>query len=654
VAYSQTITASGGTAPHSFAVFGGDIELPPGLTLSSGGALTGTPTLAGTYNFTIVGIDAFGCIGQASYAMNVVAGDTIEPGSAPSCIATATPCVLVPIVFTRANMVPALAYSVTVQLSPELALCGPGFSSAGYLPPGTGGTAFLVTGAGPNTWTVDESTLGPPCGVTGSGTLFYVHVTSSGPPTGTGSITVTATNVRDCSNAPIPGAPGLPATVDIDLAAPAAVADLAATQQKTGNDADGTTKIALAFTGPLDAASTQVWRRGFGGYPQYDENGGVAPSAPASPTAAAGDGWTLTAVTTSGQTDEPATRDFWYYVVYSLDACGNVSAVSNMTGGTLNYHLGDAHNTVAACAGDNQVGTADVSFLGANYFSIVPVNDPLECLDVGPTTDLSPDARPTTDNVLNFEDLIVVGINYGQVSAPPLAARPVAGEGEASALWVEAPARVVAGERVRALVRMRGAGDLQGLSAQLGWSAGVVEPVGFESGGWIEGDGGVVFGAGPAGVDAALLGVRGRGIAGEGTLAIVTFNARAAGAPGIRIARAEGRDPANRRVSLAGAPGEVPAAPPSRTGIDLAFPNPFTQQTSVQLSLAKACRVKLAAYDLSGRLVRMLMDGEMEAGTRAITWDGRSDAGVRLAPGAYVLRLEAGEIAQSRRLSIVR
>jgi hypothetical protein len=134
----------------------------------------------------------------------------------------------------------------------------------------------------------------------------------------------------------------------------------------------------------------------------------------------------------------------------------------------------------------------------------------------------------------------------------------------------------------------------------------------------------------------------------------VTFNARAAGAPGIRIARAEGRDPANRRVSLAGAPGEVPAAPPSRTGIDLAFPNPFTQQTSVQLSLAKACRVKLAAYDLSGRLVRMLMDGEMEAGTRAITWDGRSDAGVRLAPGAYVLRLEAGEIAQSRRLSIVR
>jgi hypothetical protein len=49
---------------------------------------------------------------------------------------------------------------------------------------------------------------------------------------------------------------------------------------------------------------------------------------------------------TSGTTlvDEPGTRDFWYYVAFVEDACGNVGPVSNQTGGTLNYHLGDVHD----------------------------------------------------------------------------------------------------------------------------------------------------------------------------------------------------------------------------------------------------------------------------------------------------------------------
>ena len=50
-AYSQSITATGGTAPHTFAVTAG--TLPAGLSLSSSGSLTGTPTAGGTFNFTV-------------------------------------------------------------------------------------------------------------------------------------------------------------------------------------------------------------------------------------------------------------------------------------------------------------------------------------------------------------------------------------------------------------------------------------------------------------------------------------------------------------------------------------------------------------------------------------------------------------------------
>jgi uncharacterized protein YhjY with autotransporter beta-barrel domain len=56
VAYSQAITASGGTAPYTYAVTSG--ALPPGLTLSAAGVLSGTPNGDGTFNVTITATDS--------------------------------------------------------------------------------------------------------------------------------------------------------------------------------------------------------------------------------------------------------------------------------------------------------------------------------------------------------------------------------------------------------------------------------------------------------------------------------------------------------------------------------------------------------------------------------------------------------------------
>ncbi len=56
VAYTQTLTAQGGLAPYTYAVTSG--TLPPGLTLSSGGTISGTPTAVGAYSFTVVATDS--------------------------------------------------------------------------------------------------------------------------------------------------------------------------------------------------------------------------------------------------------------------------------------------------------------------------------------------------------------------------------------------------------------------------------------------------------------------------------------------------------------------------------------------------------------------------------------------------------------------
>src|SRR5262249_54732846 len=301
---------------------------------------------------------------------------------------------------------------------------------------------------------------------------------------------------------------------------PAAISDLAATRLTSGNDADGTARLQLAFTTPPFAVTTEVYRAAFGGYPRYDDAGGFAPPTPSYPP---GPPWVLTAVSASGQTDEPSARDAWSYVVFTKNSAGTASAVSNQTPPTPNYALGGVANGVTAGVGDNLVNDVDVSLLGAHYGisgdAITSVG--VSYLDVGPTTDLALTSRPFTDNRIDFEDLIVVASNYGAVSSP---ARLVAGLDARAArgperLSLGAPGRVEADQAFGVVVRMVGEGGVQGLSAELSWNDAVAEPVGTAGGDWLEAQKGIVLSPRPGTVDAVLLGARAVGLEGEGALA---------------------------------------------------------------------------------------------------------------------------------------
>jgi len=64
---SQTFTASGGTAPYTWSLASG--SLPAGLSLSSSGTLSGTPTSHGTFNATLQATDAYGCSSTLTFAI---------------------------------------------------------------------------------------------------------------------------------------------------------------------------------------------------------------------------------------------------------------------------------------------------------------------------------------------------------------------------------------------------------------------------------------------------------------------------------------------------------------------------------------------------------------------------------------------------------
>jgi len=576
--------------------------------------------------------------------------DTVSPVSPSTCLSLADSCATVDVDISRLSTVGMRGFSVTFQLSSELQLCGGlGSISEGTYLSSIGGTNFQVLANGGGSYTADCAILGLPCGATAAtGNLFEVAVKKTGSD-GTGTVTVTSVTLRDCSNGALAGVPGGAASVTIDNVAPTAVANLGAAQVKTGNDTDGTTDVLLTFTAPGDAAVVEVYRAGFGNYPEYDDAPGAG-SVPATPAYPPGGPWTLTAVTASGQTDEVTTRDFWYYVVFTKDACGNVSAVSNKTGGTLNYHLGDVSNGITPGTGNNSVNTADMSLLGANYGIALGVSDPLGYLDVGPTTDFSVDARPTTDNQVQFEDLIVFAINYGQVSKAEIAVAPA----QRDEVIVTSEA-ATADAQFDVRVSMRGTGRVQGLSARLAWDARVAAPIGVEPGAWLRALDGIALSAEPGLVDVALLGSRSVGLAGEGDLAIVRFRRLAEGDPAVRLAAVDARNADNRPVVIGGSAGGEPGvAVPRATALLANVPNPFNPTTRIPFTLAGDGAVDLAIYTADGRRVRTLAAGVRSAGAYDATWDGVDERGGRVSSGVYFVRLVTRDATLSRPIVLLK
>ncbi|MDO9693147.1 MAG: FlgD immunoglobulin-like domain containing protein [Candidatus Latescibacteria bacterium] len=92
-------------------------------------------------------------------------------------------------------------------------------------------------------------------------------------------------------------------------------------------------------------------------------------------------------------------------------------------------------------------------------------------------------------------------------------------------------------------------------------------------------------------------------------------------------------------ASDATAVGELPLNP----GLDLRVrPNPFNPQTSIAFTLPAEGPARVAVYDLQGRLVRTLHEGDLAAGPHALAWDGRNDGGRAAASGVYLVRAAGG------------
>jgi len=84
------------------------------------------------------------------------------------------------------------------------------------------------------------------------------------------------------------------------------------------------------------------------------------------------------------------------------------------------------------------------------------------------------------------------------------------------------------------------------------------------------------------------------------------------------------------------------------------IPNPFGGNTVIKYALPKDVDVELTIYNIAGQKVRTLVNGHEQAGYRTVKWDGRDDAGRRVAPGVYFYKLKAGKFEATKKLTLVR
>ncbi len=96
------------------------------------------------------------------------------------------------------------------------------------------------------------------------------------------------------------------------------------------------------------------------------------------------------------------------------------------------------------------------------------------------------------------------------------------------------------------------------------------------------------------------------------------------------------------------------AAAPSSTRLHGAYPNPFNPQTTIAYDLAQAGPVQVSVFAVTGQPVRHLVNEPQAAGSYQVPWDGRDEAGKRVASGVYLVELRAGAYRAVRTLALVR
>jgi len=190
IAYAETLTASGGTGPYAFTLSG---SLPPGITLDPAtGDLTGTPSAAGTFPFSVIAADSFECTGSLDYHLVIQPTACPAISIAPTTLPSVTQGAPYSQTLVASGGVGPYAYEVTAGALPEGLALDPATGEISGSPVESGTYVFDVTAtdaglcAGTRTYSLQvlcpTITLSPPTQLPDAfaGVPYLTNITANG------------------------------------------------------------------------------------------------------------------------------------------------------------------------------------------------------------------------------------------------------------------------------------------------------------------------------------------------------------------------------------------------------------------------------------------------------------------------------------------
>lgn len=322
--------------------------------------------------------------------------------------------------------------------------------------------------------------------------------------------------------------------------------------------------------------------------------------------------------------------------------------------------LGGSHNYLELRGGDvssgNQSGTAD-NVVDSDDIQWIQNNFEKDTTSVGPGDhgDIDHNGR------IDFRDLLITAGNVGEEGVAPTFNKQGAGDNRNAVMkLVGIPEMVDAGSEFEVSVMVENVNDLKGYLFTLQYDKDMIK-ISENKNSIIEGD--FLYSGDPSARSVfftkddrkglifvnSLIG-RPQVARGNGEIIKIRFSALVDGVhPDIVLSDVQLANSANEITSI-GVVVDVPA----EFALLQNYPNPFNPQTRIRFQLPEASNVVLKVYNILGQEVRTLVNGKLTAGYHSMLWDGKNDAGARIASGIYIYRIKAGKFQAVKKMVLLK
>ena len=262
-------------------------------------------------------------------------------------------------------------------------------------------------------------------------------------------------------------------------------------------------------------------------------------------------------------------------------------------------------------------------------------------------------SRPTPDNIINIEDLMIFAMNYNNTVYtyyPRETQTP-----ETSPIRIDMITQMSGDQMTVRFELSNNSGWLKGLNIPMLYGTGLSLASVVSGDIWPEES--LMLNTDAANrvvISASTLGSE-AGIEGNGTIAILTFNVNGSDVS-TELQHMIARNIDNCEIEIDGNPEETPSGNedpeiivPVNSYLGDNYPNPFNPTTTISFGLKEAGNVRITIFNARGQVVRGLFNGEMPAGTHSLVWNGLDNSGRPLASGVYYYRMDTKNYSQTKK-----